>query len=257
MRDNPVKRTLAGGGAAYGTMVFEFISPGLPQILKNAGCDFVFYDMEHSGFSFSDIKIQLALCRGLDLVPLVRPPGKSYQYTARLLDLGAMGLLFQMVESGAEAEELVSWTRYPLDGVRGAMFGGAHDDYAAGEMAEVVAKAHERTMVCVLIETAKGLENIDEILAVPGVDVAHLGHADMSLSLGIPGQFDHPDLQGSIDRVAQAAARHGKTAAGLVVSPEQGREWKARGFRMMSYFYDIGIMQRELGRGIAGMREDE
>ena len=166
MRDNPVKTTLAGGGTALGTMVFEFISPGLPQILKNAGCDFVFYDMEHSGISFSDIKIQLALCRGLDLVPLVRPPGKSYQYAARLLDLGALGLLFQMVESAEEAEELVRWTRYPLDGVRGAMFGGAHDDYAAGEMADVIAKAHERTLVCVLIETAKGLANIDGILAV-------------------------------------------------------------------------------------------
>ncbi len=256
MRANPVKKTLAQGGDAHGTMVFEFASPGLPQILVNAGCDFVFYDMEHSGFTMTEMKTQLALCRGLGLVPLVRPPGKSYQYTARLLDLGAMGLLFQMVESAEEAAELVSWTRYPLEGQRGAMFGGAHDDYGSATMAETKAAAHERTLVCVLIETAKGLANVDEIVAVPGVDVAHLGHADLSLSLGIPGQFDHPDLQAGIDDIAAAAAKHGKTAAGLVGSPKQGREWRERGFRMLSYFYDIGIFQTALARGIAGMKDE-
>lgn len=254
MRANPVKRKLAEGGSAHGTMIFEFSSPGLPQILVNAGCDFVFYDMEHSGFTLSEMKTQLALCRGLGLVPLVRPPGKSYQYTARLLDLGAMGLLFQMVESAEEAAELVSWTRYPLEGQRGAMFGGAHDDYGSASMADTKAAAHERTMVCVLIETAKGLANVDEILAVPGVDVAHLGHADLSLSMGIPGQFDHPDLQAGIDKIAAAAEKHDKIAAGLVGTPSQGREWHGRGFRMLSYFYDIGIFQSALASGIQGMK---
>ena len=129
MRPNPLKTDLANGETHYGTMVFEFLSPGLPQILQNAGSSFVFYDMEHSGFSMEQMKIQLALCRGLDIVPLVRPPDTSYQYTATLLDIGAMGMLFQMCETAEQAEEYVRWTRYPPSGQRGAMFGGAHDDY--------------------------------------------------------------------------------------------------------------------------------
>jgi len=256
MRDNPVKRTLANGGTAFGTFVFEFISPGLPQILKNAGCDYVCYDMEHSGFSISDLKTQLALCRGLDLVPLVRPPGKTYSYAARLLDLGAMGLIFQMVESAEEAEELVSWTRYPPDGVRGAMFGGAHDDYCTGSITETMAKAHDRTMNCVLIETAKGLENVDEIMAVPGIDVAHLGHVDLSVSLGIPGDFDNPQMHDAIDKVAAAAARHGKSAGTVTGKAKDGREMMARGYRMMSYLFDTGILQRGLARGIEGLKSE-
>ena len=108
MRDNPIKGKLADGGTAFGTMVFEFISPGLAQVLANAGADFVFYDMEHSGFTMEDMKQQFAYCRGLGLVPLVRPPGKAYQFTARLLDLGAMGVLYQMVESAEEAAELLN-----------------------------------------------------------------------------------------------------------------------------------------------------
>ena len=256
MRDNPVKKTLATGGSAFGTMVFEFLSPGLPQILRNAGSDFVFFDMEHSGFSLMELKTQLALCRGLGLVPLVRPPGKSYEYTARLLDLGAMGLLFQMVESAEEAEKIVRWTQYPPQGVRGAMFGGAHDDYGSEAMPDVMAQAHDRTMVCVLIETAKGLANVDEIMAVPGVDVAHLGHADLSMSLGIPGDFEHPKLQGGIDSILAACEKHGKSAACLVGNVEQGKAWMKRGFRMVSYFYDIGLMTEALRSGIDGMKSD-
>ena len=108
VRENPVKQKLASGGTTYGTMIFEFLSPGLPQMSVNAGAEFLFYDMEHSGFEIADMKDQFALCRGLGLVPLVRPPGKQYQYVARLLDIGAMGFLFQMVESAEEAAELVS-----------------------------------------------------------------------------------------------------------------------------------------------------
>jgi 2-keto-3-deoxy-L-rhamnonate aldolase RhmA len=254
MKDNPVKRTLADGGTAFGTMVFEFLSPGLPAILEGAGSDFVFYDMEHSGFSFSEMKAQLSYCRGLGLVPLVRPPGKSYSNTARLLDLGAMGFLFQMVESAEEAAELVRWTRYPPDGMRGAMFGGAHDDYSADPIPDTMAAAHARTQVCVLIETAKGLQNVEEIMAVPGVDVAHLGHADLSLSLGIPGQFNHPQLQGAIDRIVAACNANGKAAACLAGDAATGKAWMERGFRMVSYSYDIALLSSALKAGIDGLK---
>ena len=255
MRANTLKTRLAGGETVFGTMMFEFLSPGLPAILENAGCDFVFYDMEHSGFTMSEIKQQLALCRGLGLTPLVRPPGKDYQFAARLLDIGAMGLLFQMVESPEEAEKLVSWTRYPLEGVRGAIFGCAHDDYGSAPMAETARVANERTMVLALIETARGLEAAHEIAAVKGVDVLHLGHADLSLSLGIPGEFDHPKLQGGIDRIIKAAQDNGKAAACLVGTPEQGRQWMGRGFRMVSYLYDMALFQSALGNGIKAMRK--
>lgn len=255
MRKNPIKEKLANGESVFGTMIFEFASPGLPAILRNAGSDFVFYDMEHSGFSMAEIKTQLALCRGLEIAPLVRPPSKTYASTARLLDLGAMGLLFQMVESAEEAERLVSYTRYPPGGVRGAIFSGAHDDYRSDPIPDTMAAAHERNMVCVLIETEKGLANVDEIVSVPGVDVAHLGHADLSLSLGIPGEFDHPKLQNGIDRIIAACEKHGKSAACLVGGVEQGRAWRDRGFRMISYQFDIVLLTQALTQGIRGLKE--
>jgi len=250
MRPNPLKQRLADGETAYGTMVFEFLSAGLPQILQNAGASFVFYDMEHSGFSMPELKTQLALCRGLDIVPLVRPPATTYQHTSRLLDLGAMGMLFQMCETADQAEEFVRWTRYPPDGQRGAMFGGAHDDYSSLSVPEIIDGAHDRTMVCVLIESEKGVANADEIMAVPGVDVAHLGHGDLSLSLQVPGQTDHPTMQAGIDKILEACEANGKTAACLAGSVETGIDWVRRGFRMVSYSYDIGLMTAALRAGI-------
>lgn len=254
IRKNPVKERLAEGGDAYGTMLFEFLSPGLPQIAVNAGADFLFYDMEHSGFDFEQIKMQCALCRGLGIVPMVRPPAKQYQFAARLLDAGAMGLLFQMVESAEEAEELVRWTRYPPRGDRGAIFGGAHDDYDTSDMAAAAREAEARTMITVLIETERGLANVEEIMSVEGVDAAHIGHADLSLSLGVPGQMQHPKLQAGIDRIAEACARHGKTAATLAASAAWGADLKSRGYRMISWSMDIAIFQQGLKEGIAGLK---
>lgn len=254
MRPNPVKTKLAAGELVFGTMIFEFLSPGLPRILANAGSDFVFYDLEHSGFTIEDMKTQFALCAGVDLIPLARPPGKDYQYTARLLDAGAFGLLYQMVESAEEARELVRWNRYPPKGIRGAIFGGAHDDYTGGDVAEKAQAAMERTFTTVLIETQAGLENIDEIMAVEGIDAAHLGHSDLSLSLGIPGQFDHPDLQRAVDTIAETAEKNGKAAATLAPTPEWGHDFINRGYRMLSYSYDIGLMADGLSAGISALK---
>jgi len=255
MRNNPVKETLAAGGKAYGTMVFEFLSPGLPTALAAAGAQYALYDMEHSGFTMDEMKQQFAYCRGIGLIPIVRPPAKTYAAASLLLDLGAMGLMFQMVESKAEAEELVRWTRYPPVGVRGAMFGGAHDDYAGGDLAAKMRAADARTLVLAMIETRKGVENMDEILSVPGIDAGHLGQFDLSLSLGIPGQFDSPQIQGAIDNLVASAKRHGKTAACMAPTLDLAKDWQTRGFRMISYSYDTGLMQDSLRRGLNALRK--
>ena len=254
MRTNPVKTRLAQGETVFGTMIFEFLSPGLPRMLANSGADFVFYDLEHSGFTIEEMKTQFALCAGVGVIPLARPPGKDYQFTSRLLDVGAFGMLYQMVESAEEAEELVRWNRYPPVGMRGAIFGGAHDDYTGGDIADKVEAAMGRTFTTVLIETQAGLENIDAIMAVDGIDAAHLGHADMSLSMGIPGQFDHPDLQRAVDTIADTASRHGKVAATLAPTPEWGHDFMERGYRMISYSHDMALVTDALSAGINALK---
>ena len=254
MRSNPVKARLAAGGRAFGTMVFEFATPGLPTILSTAGADYALYCMEHTGFTMDEMKRQFQYCRAAGIVPIVRPPDKSYATTALLLDIGAMGFMFQMVGSAEEAREIVSWTRYPPEGRRGAMFGGAHDDYAGGDLATKMRQANERTIVMMMIETRDGLENMAEIIATPGVDGVHLGQFDLSLSLGIPGQFDRPEIQGGIDRLLALCEQHGRFAACMAPTLETAHEWMRRGFRMVSYSYDIGLMADRLREGLDALK---
>ena len=193
MRENPVKQKLSSGGTAFGSMIFEFFTPGMPRLLKNAGAEYAMYCMEHTGASFETLKPQFALCRALGVVPLVRVPGTEYDFIARALDCGALGVMVPLVDTAQQAEFIVSCTRYPpAGGRRGAAFGFAHDDFEGGDVVAKMKMIHERTLVIAMIETKSGLANVEAIAAVPGVDVLWLGHFDLSNFLGIPGDFADP-----------------------------------------------------------------
>src|SRR5436305_2171752 len=155
MRPNPVRATLRAGGTAYGTMAFEFFTPGLMAVLAEAGADFVLLDTEHSGVGIETVKTQIAASRGLGIVPMVRVPGCHYHLIAPVLDAGAMGIMVPMVETEEQARQIASWCRYPPNGVRGSAFGMAHDDYSAGDVVKKMRAANERTLVIALVETAR------------------------------------------------------------------------------------------------------
>jgi 2-dehydro-3-deoxyglucarate aldolase/4-hydroxy-2-oxoheptanedioate aldolase len=254
MRENPVKARLAAGGRAYGAMIFEFFSPGMPQICRNAGAEFALFDMEHTGLSFETLKTQFALCRGLEIVPMVRVPRGEYHFIARALDLGAMGIMVPMVGTAAEAQHIVACTRYPPTGRRGAAFGFAHDDYEVGDVAAKMAALHERTMVIPQIETDEGLRNVEAIAAVLGVDALWLGHFDLTNFLGIPGGFQHPKYLAAVARIVAACDAHGKAAAFIATDDDWARDYVAKGFRLMAYGIDQLMLQGALRHGLDVMR---
>jgi 2-dehydro-3-deoxyglucarate aldolase/4-hydroxy-2-oxoheptanedioate aldolase len=255
MRDNAVKQSLADGGRAFGSMIFEFFTPGLPRLLKNAGAEYAMYCMEHTGASYETLKPQFALCRALGVVPLVRVPGTEYDLIARALDCGALGVMVPLVDSAQQAEFIVSCTRYPpAGGRRGAAFGFAHDDYEGGDVVAKMKTIHERTLVIAMIETKSGLENVEAIAAVPGVDVLWLGHFDLSNFLGIPGQFSHPVFQDAIRRIIGAAKKHGKAAGYMAASAALGKEYLGHGFRMIATGTDQGMLQDATRAMLDGMR---
>src|SRR5829696_8072697 len=162
----------------------------LGHFLKGAGCDFAFIDMEHSGFSFETVKSAVRYCEAAQLPAIVRVPSKSYHHIARAADIGAEAVMVPMVDTDAEARELVSHLKYTPLGARGVALGIAHDNFrGAGPVHERLAAANERTCLFALIETASGVEHVDAIAAVEGVDGLWIGHFDLSSSLGIPGEF--------------------------------------------------------------------
>lgn len=254
MRDNPLKTRLARGEDRFGTFVFEFASPGLARIVKSTGCEFLILDMEHSGWSFETVKDQIQFARGAGVVPLVNPAGDDFNLITRSLDLGAKGILVPVVESKAQAEAIVRATRYPPHGHRGSAFGVAHDDYIIGDARKTMKAANDSVLVMIKIETKKGVANVDEIMSVPGIDVAFVGHTDLSVSLQKPLEFEHPEFVKARDAVVAACRRHGKIAGNLVGNPKWGRAWIKKGFRMIAYMGDIWLMQAALQAGLDEMR---
>ena len=254
MRDNPVKKTLAGGGTSFGSMVFEFFTPGMPRILANAGADFALYCMEHTGAGFETLKPQFALCRALGVVPLARVPATEYDFIARALDCGALGVMVPLVDTAEQAQFIVSCTRYPPEGRRGAAFGFAHDDFAGGDVVEKMRMIHERTLVIAMIETARGLENVEAIAAVPGVDVLWLGHFDLTNFLAIPANFSHPRYREAVKRIVAAAEQNDKAAGYMAADEALGSEYLGHGFRMLATGTDQGMLQAAIQRNIGAWR---
>src|SRR5262245_51479080 len=210
MRTNHVKEKLLAGGVSVGTFMFEFATTGIGRIAAEAGAEFGIFDMEHTGWSVETIRMLIATTRSTAMIPMVRIPATEYHFIARVLDMGAMGVMAPMVESAAQAAAIVAAAKYPPLGRRGAAFGIAHDDYAAGDIGAKIDSANCGTLLIAQIETAAGVRNVNEIAQVPGIDVLWIGHFDLSISLGIAGQFAHPQFLEAVSQVLAACRRHGK-----------------------------------------------
>lgn len=249
-----IREALAAGGRSSGAMIFEFFTPGIAQLCANAGAEFLIYDMEHSGVGIDAIKQQMAYCRGLPLLPMVRVPSGDYHFLARVLDCGARGIMVPMVETPEQAAAIARATKYPPVGRRGAAFGVAHDHYSDGSVTEKIANANAQILVIAQIETERGADNVDAIAATPGIDVLWLGHFDMTNFLGIPGQFDHPRYLAAAADVVAAARRHGKAAGFMAADEDWARDYAARGFNMIACGLDHGIFQRGLTERLASLK---
>lgn len=257
MRINPVKQQLLGGGVSIGTFVLEFPTTGIGPLAARAGAAFAVFDMEHTGWSLETIRMVVAASRATPLVPIVRVPATEYHFIARALDVGAEGLMVPMVETAGQAETIARSARYPPLGRRGAAFGVAHDDYCGGDIVGKIRTANEQTLLIAQIETAEGVRHAREIAAVDGIDVLWIGHFDLANSLGIPGQFDHPDFRQAVETVLEACRRHGKAPGFLATDVAGGRQRLEQGFRMLAYGGDLWLYQTALGEGIAALAKGQ
>jgi 2-dehydro-3-deoxyglucarate aldolase/4-hydroxy-2-oxoheptanedioate aldolase len=255
MRSNDVKWKVAGGGVSIGTFVFEFNTTGIGRIAAEAGAEFAVFDMEHTGWSVETIRMLIATTRSTRMLPYVRVPATEYDFIARALDMGAMGIMVPMVESAEQAGAIVRAAKYPPAGRRGAAFGIAHDDYTGGDILEKLETANRETHLLAQIETASGVEHATQIAAVAGIDALWIGHFDLSISLGIPGQFNHPKFKEAIATVLEACRCHGKTPGFMAGGIEDGKTLLDRGFRLLAYGGDLWLYQAAVRSGVAALQE--
>ena len=207
---NPVKDLLKAGRVALGMNVRLARSGDIARIAKTCGHDFIFIDAQHSLFSVETIGHIAQAALGCGISPLVRVRSVDDPDTQVLLDNGVTGIVFPDVNTAAEARRAVSRARFPPVGKRSAAGAYTILDYKAVPMGQLVPALDDSTLVACMIETREGLDNVEEIAAVEGIDVIHVGSNDLLTGLGMPGAFGSPEHIAALDRVIAAAKAHGK-----------------------------------------------
>lgn len=249
------RNRLAEQGLKLGLFAVEFATPGLPMIVAGAGADFLVLDMEHSGLSFETVKAVAAGARAADLPLVVRVAHRHPNEVSRALDAGADGLMAPLVSSAEEARAFVRWATYPPGGgTRGVAMMNAHDGYRPGPAVAKMREADARKSILIQIETREGAEEADAIAAVEGVDGLWIGHMDLSCSLGIPGEFGHPDFLAAEARVREAAKRHGRAFGRLAASAAEAQALAARGYDTLGLCSDVMAIHSRLAEGVALLR---
>jgi 2-dehydro-3-deoxyglucarate aldolase/4-hydroxy-2-oxoheptanedioate aldolase len=246
MKENRFQKVIGEGRMPKGHMIMEFATRGIAKILEAAGADYVVIDMEHTGFDTERVADLMAWFKSTGIAPFVRVPQGLYHFIARTLDAGALGIMVGNVETAAQARAVVDAAKYAPLGKRGVGLGTAHNDYIMPDATAYFEFANRNTTVICQIESLTGLQNLDDIAGTRGVDVLWVGHHDLSQSMGIHAQFDHPDFQAAITRVVEAAIRHGKLAAIQPGTVEQAENWLRTGFHVVSWKTDIALYRAAL-----------
>jgi 2-keto-3-deoxy-L-rhamnonate aldolase RhmA len=238
------------------TLLGSFLNLGSPltaEMVGKAGFDFVVIDLEHGSGTEANLLHQLQALEHTGTKSVIRVEGHARQRSHRVLDLGAHGIMFPRVNTAEEARDCVAALRYPPEGVRGVAsmnraceFGAAFRDYVA---------ASRNTLLGVMqIETAESVTNVDAIAAVEGVDVLFTGPLDLSMSLGILGQFDHPEFSKALAATAAAARKHGKTAGVLMATPDALPRYLDYGYRFLACGSDGGMVNHAARSLFSSMR---
>lgn len=239
-----------------GTCVAEFATPGIGHICKAAGCDFVFFDMEHAGFSLETVKSMVRYMEAADMPILVRPPVTDYYHIASLCDIGVEAILLPHLRSPEQAIHAIDCMRYPPEGHRGACFGIAHDRYSSDPVGSKIKGANQTLALYGTIEDVEGLKNVDQIAAVEGVDGLWIGHNDLTTSLGIPGQYDDPEFLEAVEAISEACLTNGKSYGRLVTSVEEGQSLFAAGADMIAFSGDVWLLVDALRAPLDELRKE-
>jgi len=236
-----LKSRLLDGQKVVGPFI-KFTDPGLVEIFGKTGFDFVIIDTEHGPLGTETVEnlVRAAELAGISAVVRVRRNDPSL--ISRVLDVGAEGILVPQIATKREAQNVVRAAKFAPDGERGVCCYVRAAAYSHENKFDYFTKANRESVVIVLIEGKRGLENLDQIIQVPGIDIVFIGPYDLSQSLGLPGQVDHPLVAEKMQEVVNKAQKAGLAVGTFVDNMEAATLWSRVGVQFIAYSVDAGII---------------
>ncbi len=239
--ENPLKRMLREGKYVIGTTITVASAETAAQA-ATLGFDFLWIEMEHSPITLETLRTMVLATRGLKAVPIARVPVNELWTAKRVLDAGALGVIFPFCSTPELAQQAVAACKYPPHGRRGSGPGLASFRWPAPEGYHTF--ADNNVMVVIIIEEVRALEQVEAIAATPGVDVIFVGTSDLSFSMGLRGQSGHPRVQDALKRVVAAGKANGKSVGLPVKDSEQIKKYVDLGFQWFQTATELGLMAR-------------
>ncbi|EHK65900.1 HpcH/HpaI aldolase family protein [Achromobacter arsenitoxydans] len=255
MKVNPIKTLWQQKQPAFGTWATMVRHPRFMKLLAVSGLDFVLIEMEHSDFSISEVATMCLVAREAGIVPIVRPAGSdSHDYT-RPLDAGAMGLLLPNIETPEQLEQILQYTKYGPRGQRILNMRGPHTDYIKlSSPLEQTAVMNDNTLTVAMTETQVGLNNLERICAVDGLDAVMIGPDDLTQDLGIPGQMQHPRYLEAVEHVIATCGRLGVPWGFSCQDLAAGEKWIGRGIGWMPFSNDVNSLFNTFSQAASGLK---
>src|SRR5258708_18582146 len=240
---NAAKARLRKNQLAVGIGVRLVRNVDIIKVMKSAGFDWLFLDLEHGVMSIETAAEICVAAQDSGIAPIVRVPYGELAMATPLLDGGALGIVIPHVDTPAEAKEIVDRLRYAPLGHRSVGGGQAQFDYAPMKMADMIKKSNDNTLITVMIETPKAVRNAEPIAAVPAIDSLLIGSSDLSVELGIPGENGHAKIQEAVDKVVDACKKHGKwPGMGGAYSEELLQLYIGKGMKLLLAGNDLPML---------------
>lgn len=237
--ENPVKKLLREGKPVIGATI-TVPSAEIAAQAANLGFDFLWIEMEHSPITLETARHMILATRGLKAIPFTRVPVNELWTAKRVLDSGSLGVIFPFTSTPELARQAVAACKYPPEGRRGAGPGLASFRWPAPE--GYFKFANRNVMVITIIEEARAVDQIEEIAAVPGIDVIFIGTTDLSFSLGLGGRQDDPKHAEAVRKIVAAAQRHNIPVGRPAASAEQVQRYLQEGFLFFQAGTELGMM---------------
>ncbi len=250
-----LKRKLKNGESVLGTMIITFDNPDLAKILKVVGFDFFIVDCEHGPFDYKAILGLFTVARESGIAAMIRIPEVTREWVLKSMEMGAAGILLPQTESAEQARALVSYSKYAPMGNRGVSLLRPHTGFEKiSDSRAYMDQQNEESILMTQIESQAGVNNIEEIMAVPGIDVAFVGPNDLTQSLGISGQFDHPKYVEALEKIISTAKKNGKYSGIHLMNTAALKTWIDKGMTCNLWSNDVTMLMNAARAGIAELR---
>ncbi|MFA7672022.1 MAG: aldolase/citrate lyase family protein [Sphaerochaetaceae bacterium] len=232
LNNNTLKEKIKNGKVCLGSM-FPFNSTGLVELIGKCKVDFITFDSEHGPLNYSEIEDLARTCELVGVTPLCRIPAAKPEIILRTMDAGVMGIVCPHVKSREVAELLVANVKYPPMGKRGLAMTARAPGYSGMTVEEYTVKSNNETMVIAQIEDLEGVENIDSILKVKGLDAIFIGRNDLTLSMGYQGNVNASEVQEVIEEVTRKTLE-AKLELMIATDEVEGIPWINKGAKLLS-----------------------